>query len=299
MKNQKKLTLTVENRKKRDFPRSTPKNFQNENAAPHFLKVKKRFQKRNVLNADAMPRLQKVLAQKGIASRRTIEEWIKVGRIQINGKKANLGDKVLPTDKVKIDGKLVEIKQSRVQQRARFLIYHKMEGEIVSRRDPQNRPSVFAHLPRLRSARWINIGRLDFNTSGLLLFTTSGDLANRLMHPSFGWEREYSVRILGELTDKTRENLLKGVMLEDGFARFLSLDDLGGTGANRWYRVVLEEGRNREVRRLFQSQGLIVSRLIRTRFGTLRLPPRLKRGKYYEFSADELRKLLSAWGIAF
>ena len=223
---------------------------------------------------------------------------IAAGRIQVNGKAAVLGQKVTLRDKIKIDGRLIDIKNTRCAS-PRILLYHKPEGEIVSRADPEHRPNVFVRLPRLRGARWISIGRLDFNTSGLLIFTTSGDLANHLMHPSFQWEREYSVRVLGELSESARTNLLKGVVLEDGKARFLALSDLGGTGANRWYRVVLEEGRNREVRRLFESQGVKVSRLIRTRFGALHLPPRLKRGKYYELSVDEVRKLLGAWGINF
>ncbi len=267
---QKKSAFTVE---KRAFPRSNAQNFQPKNA---FLPAL---------------RLQKVLAQKGLGSRRLIEEWVKAGRVQINGKIASLGDKVLPRDKVKVDGKLVEIKQSLSAQRPRFLIYHKPEGEIVSRNDPENRPSVFTRLPRLRGARWINVGRLDFNSSGLLIFTTSGEWANRLMHPSFAIEREYSVRVLGNLTPELRQQLLKGVQLEDGLARFLALEEVGGEGANRWYRVLLTEGKNKEVRRLFQAVGLTVSRLIRTRFGHITLPPRLKRGRFYEFNAKEVENL--------
>ena len=284
---QKKQRFTVEKSEKgvkfaekRDFPRSTRKNFQKKKGLQSF--------------GDAL-RIQKVLAQKGVASRREIERLIAAGRIQVNGKVATLGQKISARDLIKIDGRLVDIKSTARAATPRLLLYHKHEGEIVSRADPEHRPSVFTRLPRLRGARWISIGRLDFNTSGLLLFTTSGDLANRLMHPSFKWEREYSVRVLGELTESARANLLNGVVLDDGNARFLALDDLGGTGANRWYRVVLEEGRNREVRRLFESQGLTVSRLIRTRFGDLRLPPRLKRGKHYELPPDDVRKLLTAW----
>ncbi len=274
---EKNLPLTVE---KSDFPRSTKKNFQ---------KSPKKF-------VAETQRIQKILAQKGVGSRREIERLIAQGRIQVNGKVAELGQKISARDLIKMDGRLVDIK-SAARAQPRLLMYHKPEGEIVSRADPENRPSVFTRLPRLRGARWISIGRLDFNTSGLLLFTTSGDLANRLMHPAFRWEREYSVRVLGELTDAARANLLKGVSLDDGFAKFLALDDLGGNGANRWYRVVLEEGRNREVRRLFESQGLTVSRLIRTRFGDLRLPPRLKRGRYYELTRFEVQKLLEAWNL--
>ena len=275
---EKNLRSTVENSKN---PRSTKKNFQK---SPRKL------------TPENTQRIQKILAQKGVGSRREIERLIAQGRIQVNGKVAELGQKISARDLIKMDGRLVDIK-SAARAQPRLLMYHKPEGEIVSRADPENRPSVFTRLPRLRGARWISIGRLDFNTSGLLLFTTSGDLANRLMHPAFRWEREYSVRVLGELTDAARANLLKGVTLEDGVAKFLALDDLGGNGANRWYRVVLEEGRNREVRRLFESQGLTVSRLIRTRFGDLRLPPRLKRGRFYELTRFEVQKLLETWNL--
>jgi 23S rRNA pseudouridine2605 synthase len=173
------------------------------------------------------------------------------------------------------------------------MIYHKPEGEIVSRDDPQRRPSVFDRLPQLRSSKWIAIGRLDYNTSGLLIFTTDGELANRLMHPRFEVEREYAVRIMGRLTPELVERLIAGIELDDGLAKFDQLSDQGGEGSNHWYRVVLKEGRNREVRRMFESVGMTVSRLMRVRFGPINLPPRLKRGKWMELDEVETRRLLA------
>ncbi len=237
-------------------------------------------------------RLQKVLAQAGVGSRREMEEWIAAGRVSVNGEVAQLGQSVLPTDKVKIGGRLINIRFAGSDRLPRVLIYHKPEGEIVSRDDPDGRPSVFAALPRMRAGRWINVGRLDFNTSGLLLFTTSGDLANRLMHPSSQLMREYAVRVLGELTLEAQQQLLSGVQLEDGPASFSTLIDAGGEGANRWYRVGLYEGRNREVRRMFEAVGCTVSRLIRVRYGPFSLPPQLKRGRSQELSETEVKSLL-------
>ena len=223
-------------------------------------------------------RLHKILAQTGIASRREIEEMIVAGRISVNGMPASIGQKVGPTDKVRVNGKLVNLQFSiRVP---RVLIYHKPEGEIVSRDDPEGRPSVFEGLPKLRHGRWIAVGRLDFNTSGLLLFTDDGGLANRLMHPRYEMEREYAVRILGSLTDAQVALLKSGVELSDGTARFMSVEDRGGEGANHWYHVILAEGRNREVRRMFEALELTVSRLMRVRYGPVALPSRLKRGMW-------------------
>ena len=236
-------------------------------------------------------RLQKVLAQAGVGSRREMEEWIAAGRVTVNGEVAHLGQSVVPSDRIKIGGRLINIRPSAGRP-PRVLIYHKPEGEIVSRDDPDGRPSVFAALPRLRGSRWINVGRLDFNTSGLLLFTTSGELANQLMHPSSQLVREYAVRVLGELTMEAQQQLLNGVELEDGQASFASLLDAGGEGANRWYRVSLFEGRYREVRRMFEAVGCTVSRLIRVRYGPFVLPPQLKRGRAYELSETEVRNLL-------
>jgi len=233
-------------------------------------------------------RLQKALARTGVASRRQIEEWVEEGRILVNDQPASLGQKVGPGDRVKLNGRLVQL---RFGARApRVLIYHKPEGEIVSRNDPEGRPSVFDRLPALRRGRWLAIGRLDYNTSGLLLLTDDGDLANRMMHPRYGFEREYAVRLLGELNDEQIRALTEGVVLEDGPARFSSLRTQGGEGANRWYKVVLPEGRNREVRRMFEAIGLTVSRLMRVRYGPVELPPRLKRGMWMEMpEADACR----------
>lgn len=234
-------------------------------------------------------RLQKVLARLGIGSRREIEEWVVAGRITVNGEPAELGQKIGPGDRVKLNGKLLSV---RFAARApRVLIYHKPEGEIVSREDPEGRPTVFERLPLLRKGRWIAVGRLDFNTSGLLLFTNDGALANRLMHPRYELEREYAVRLLGELAEEQIESLKTGIQLEDGLARFTSLTDQGGEGANHWYKVTLSEGRNREVRRMFEAIGLTVSRLMRVRYGPVTLSSRLKRGMWMEMPEEEVYKL--------
>ena len=233
-------------------------------------------------------RLQKVLAQAGVGSRREMEEWIAAGRITINGVVATLGQSVVPSDKVKIGGRLINTRFVSTRT-PRVLMYHKPEGEIVSRDDPDGRPSVFSALPRVRGGRWINVGRLDFNTSGLLLFTTSGELANKLMHPSSELVREYAVRVLGEVTLDAQQQLTKGVELEDGIASFSRFEDGGGEGANHWYRVALFEGRNREVRRMFEAVGCTVSRLIRVRYGPLGLPPQLKRGMTKELAEEEVK----------
>lgn len=233
-------------------------------------------------------RLQKVLAQAGVASRREIEDWVLAGRISVNGLPAALGQKIGPGDRVKVNGKLVPLRFS--QRSPRVLIYHKPEGEIVSRDDPEGRPTVFERLPLLRKGRWLAVGRLDFNTSGLLLFTNDGDLANRLMHPRYELEREYAVRVLGELTEEQAQSLCEGIQLEDGPAKFNQLRAEGGEGANHWYRVTISEGRNREVRRMFEAVGLTVSRLMRVRYGSVELPARLKRGMWMEMpEADACR----------
>ncbi len=230
-------------------------------------------------------RLQKVLAQAGVASRREIEEWVVAGRILVNGLPASLGQKIGPGDRVKVNGKLIPLRFT--QRSPRVLIYHKPEGEIVSRDDPEGRPTVFERLPLLRKGRWLAVGRLDFNTSGLLLFTNDGDLANKLMHPRYELEREYAVRILGELTEEQVKSLTEGIQLEDGLAKFNLLRDEGGEGANHWYRVTISEGRNREVRRMFEAVGLTVSRLMRVRYGSVELPARLKRGMWMEMPEAE------------
>jgi len=235
-------------------------------------------------------KLQKMLAQAGLGSRREMEELIAGGQVTINGKIARIGDRVGPEDVVRLGKRTIHFRHSGTLPRV--MIYHKPEGEIVSRDDPQGRPSVFDKLPQLRSSKWIAIGRLDYNTSGLLVFTTDGELANRLMHPRFEVEREYAVRIMGRLTPEIAERLTAGIELEDGLARFDQLSDQGGEGSNHWYRVILKEGRNREVRRMFESVGMTVSRLMRVRFGPINLPPRLKRGKWMELDEVETRRLL-------
>ncbi|MBL8446936.1 MAG: pseudouridine synthase [Zoogloeaceae bacterium] len=231
-------------------------------------------------------RLQKVLAQAGIASRREIEEMVIAGRISVNGLPADLGQKIGPGDRVKVNGKLIPLRFT--QSTPRVLIYHKPEGEIVSRQDPEGRASVFERLPAIRKGRWIAVGRLDFNTSGLLLFTNDGELANRLMHPRYEVDREYAVRLLGQLSDEQIGELTAGIQLEDGVARFDSLTDAGGEGVNHWYRVTLAEGRNREVRRMFESQGFTVSRLIRVRYGPVVMPSKLKRGMWMEMPEGDV-----------
>lgn len=244
-------------------------------------------------------RLHKVLAQAGVGSRREMEDWIAAGKVTVNGETAHVGQSVVPTDKVKIGGRLVNIRFTGSAARPpRVLMYHKPEGEIVSRDDPDGRPSVFAALPRMRGGRWIVVGRLDFNTSGLLLFTTSGELANKLMHPSSQLVREYAVRVLGDLSLEAQQQLLSGVALEDGPASFSSLVEAGGEGANKWYRATLFEGRNREVRRMFEAVGCTVSRLIRVRYGPFVLPPQLKRGRCHELDEGEVKALMRSLGKA-
>ncbi|MBX9916520.1 MAG: pseudouridine synthase [Nitrosomonas sp.] len=239
-------------------------------------------------------KLQKLLAQKGLGSRREMEELIATGAVSVNGKTATLGDRAGPGDVIRIGRRVIRVHAET--DLPKVLLYHKPEGEIVSRDDPEGRPSVFDRLPHLRSSKWIAIGRLDFNTSGLLIFTNDGTLANRLMHPRFEMEREYAVRILGELTEEQMQQLTTGVTLDDGEAAFTYLADQGGEGSNHWYRVILKEGKNREVRRMFEAIGLTVSRLMRVRFGPVNLPPRIKRGQWLELDEKETRRLLSLIG---
>jgi 23S rRNA pseudouridine2605 synthase len=221
-----------------------------------------------------------------------MEALIAAGRITVNGRAATLGQRVGPADRVARDGHPIRI--SFETSEPRVLLYHKPAGELVTARDPKGRPTVFAHLPRIRGGQWIAIGRLDYNTGGLLLFTDSGELANRLMHPRHEVEREYAVRIRGEVTPAQMQRLASGVRLDDGVARFDSIEPRGGQGSNRWYEVVLREGRNREVRRMFEALGITVSRLLRVRFGPFRLPPRLRRGQWLELDGAELAPLLAA-----
>ena len=247
------------------------------------------------LDADA-PKLHKLLADAGLGSRREMEEMIVAGRVSVNGEPAHIGQRIGPTDQIRINGKPLA---RRVAARTpRVLLYHKPAGEIVSHDDPQGRASVFSKLPTVQAAKWLTVGRLDFNTEGLLIFTTSGELANRLAHPRYGFEREYAVRVLGELDQAGRDRLLEGVTLADGPARFASIDFAGGEGSNRWYRVVIAEGRNREVRRMFEAVGLTVSRLIRIRYGGVHLPRALSRGRWDELDPALVRRWCVELGVA-
>lgn len=244
---------------------------------------------------DDAPKLHKVLAEAGMGSRREMEELIIAGRVSVNGEPAHIGQRIMPTDQVRINGK--PVKRKLPNKPPRVLLYHKPTGEIVSHADPEGRPSVFDRLPPMKTAKWLAVGRLDFNTEGLLMLTTSGDLANRFMHPRYSVEREYAVRVVGELTEGNRQKLLHGVELDDGPANFLRIRDGGGEGTNHWYHVALAEGRNREVRRMFEAAGLMVSRLIRTRHGPIPLPRGLKRGRWEELDEAQVRKLMATVGL--
>lgn len=235
-------------------------------------------------------KLHKMLAGAGLGSRRDMEALIESGAVTINGQTAKVADRVTPDDIVRVNGRPVKLEWASALPRV--LLYHKPEGEIVSRDDPEGRPSVFANLPRLKGQRWISIGRLDFNTEGLLVFTTSGELANRLSHPRYEVEREYAVRVLGELTQEHMDSLTGGIELEDGEAHVESIFQAGGEGANQWYQLVIREGRNREVRRLFEALGLTVSRLIRVRFGPIAMPPKLKRGMQMELTEIQVKDVM-------
>jgi 23S rRNA pseudouridine2605 synthase len=241
-------------------------------------------------SGEATQKLHKILAQAGLGSRRTMEEWIRAGRVSVNGAAAGIGTRVTSRDVIRVGRRVV--RWPAPQRLPRIVLYHKPEGEIVSRDDPQERSSVFDGMPRIRGGKWLAVGRLDYNTGGLLVFTTSGELANRMMHPRFGLEREYAVRLLGQLSPDRIDQLRTGVELDDGVARCLAVEDGGGEGRNHWYRIVLAEGRNRIVRRMFEALGMTVSRLMRVRFGSLRLPPRLKRGQWREMAPEEVGEFL-------
>lgn len=244
-------------------------------------------------------RIQKVLARAGLGSRREVEAWIDAGRLRVNGSPARPGQKIIMQDKVSLDGKPLQLDSGGETDNTRILMYHKPVGEICSRRDEKGRPEVFAALPAIRHGRWINIGRLDINTSGLLLFTNNGELANRLMHPSSEIEREYAVRVAGKVDREMLDRLQDGVELEDGPARFESIRDAGGQGVNHWYHVVIREGRNREIRRLWESQDVTVSRLIRVRYGPCSLPRNLRSGKYRELDDSAVQELLRSVNMEY
>ena len=267
--------------------------FDDQSTQPSKSKPRRIF--RELTADDDALKLHKVLADAGVGSRRDMEELILQGRVSVNGLPAHIGQRVLPTDQVRVNGKTVFRKL--VVKPPRLLIYHKPAGEIVSHSDPEGRPTVFNSLPKIKAGRWVSIGRLDFNTEGLLLFTTSGDLANRFMHPRYGVEREYAVRTMGQLDESLKQSLLHGVDIGDGVASFLRVTDGGGEASNHWYHVALSEGRNREVRRIFETVGLMVSRLIRTRYGEFVLPRSLKRGRWLEVPADQVKTVMQKFGM--
>ncbi|MBY0545433.1 MAG: 23S rRNA pseudouridine(2605) synthase RluB [Gammaproteobacteria bacterium] len=238
-------------------------------------------------------KLQKVLARAGFGSRRQLEKVIESGEVMVNGVPASLGQRVTPDDTITIQGRTVTNTPPE-EIPCRVLLYHKPEGEVCSRNDPEKRPTVFDNLPKLQRGRWVAVGRLDYNTAGLLLFTTHGDLANALMHPRSQIEREYAVRVFGEVSPDVLKQLTKGVKLEDGVAKFSTITDAGGQGQNHWYHVTLAEGRNREVRRMWESQGIQVNRLIRVRFGEILLPRDLRKGHMRELSAPLAAKLAAS-----
>ena len=240
------------------------------------------------------PKLHKVLAQSGMGSRLEMEQLIMEGRITVNHEPAHIGQRIQFGDHVKVNGKPIRIRIDAPP--ARVIAYHKPAGEVVTHDDPQNRPTVFRRLPKLFQGKWQSVGRLDLNTEGLLLFTSSGELANRLMHPRFGLEREYAVRVLGALNKEEKQRLLEGVKLDDGLAQFGSIEEGGGEGSNCWYRVTISEGRNREVRRMFEAVGHAVSRLIRIRYGAMVLPRGLKRGACMELDESDINALMHAAG---
>jgi 23S rRNA pseudouridine2605 synthase len=250
--------------------------------------------KRVLLPQVETPKLHKVLAQSGMGSRLEMEQLILEGRISVNNEPAHIGQRIQFGDSIKVNGKPIRYRIDPPP--ARVIAYHKPVGEVVTHDDPQNRPTVFRKLPKLLHGKWQSVGRLDLNTEGLLLFTSSGELANNLMHPRFGLEREYAVRVLGALSKDEKQALLNGVQLDDGTAQFGSIEDGGGEGSNCWYRVTISEGRNREVRRMLESVGHAVSRLIRIRYGAMVLPRGLKRGAWMELDDSDIQSLMRAVG---
>ncbi|AUM11580.1 23S rRNA pseudouridine(2605) synthase RluB [Ketobacter alkanivorans] len=242
-------------------------------------------------------KIQKVLARVGLGSRRAMEEWIDAGRVSVNGQLATLGDRIEDGDELRVDGRVVAF-DSEEESIRRVILYYKPEGEVCTRTDPGNRPTVFDALPKLKDQRWVAIGRLDINSQGLILFTTDGDLANRMMHPSSNIEREYAVRVHGQVGEANLEALRTGVMLVDGEAKFDDISDRGGEGTNHWYHVVLREGRKREVRRMWETQGVQVSRLIRVRYGDIELPRSLKAGRWIELDKEAIDQLAESCGAS-
>jgi len=264
--------------------------------SPEAANVSKVIKRPDRVQPEIGERIQKVLARGGLGSRREIERWIDEGRLKLNHNVVKLGDRLKEGDHLQLNERVVHWEKFAIQP-TRVLLYHKPTGEIVTRRDPEGRPLVFTQLPELLTARWISVGRLDINTSGLLLVTNNGELANRLMHPSTEVEREYAVRILGDVSDATLEKLKQGVALEDGIAKFDAIRFFGGEGANKWYHVIVNEGRNRLVRRLWESQEVVVSRLMRVRYGPIVLPDGLRTRDFYELTDKELDLLFEFAGL--
>ncbi len=241
-------------------------------------------------------KLQKIMANAGVASRRESERWIEAGRVSVNGKIATIGDRVTERDTVRVDGRPIQITNKESFQR-KLIAYHKPEGEISSTKDPEGRPTIFDSLPTIRNSRWLSVGRLDFNTSGLIFFTNDGELANKLMHPSLEIVRKYAVRVRGQVSDDILKQLEQGVQLEDGAANFDTIEAAGGERSNHWYHVTLKEGRNREVRRLWEAFDIQVSRLHRIKYGPFELPRALKRGRWRELTIDELAEFEKIAGL--
>lgn len=241
-------------------------------------------------------RIQKVLARAGYGSRRQVESWIKEGRVSCNGQAAALGDQISEGDRISLDNRPLSPKRLW-QQPQQVILYNKPVGEVCTRRDPEGRRTIYQSLPTPEQGRWVSVGRLDLNTSGLIILTTDGELANRLMHPSNAMDREYAVRVLGEVTPEMMQRLRDGVLLEDGEAHFSDIQESGGEGANRWFHVVIQEGRNREVRRLWESQGVQVSRLMRVRYGPIIMPSNLRNGHWTRLEGADLEHLYSQAGL--
>jgi 23S rRNA pseudouridine2605 synthase len=293
-----KRTNKSPKQQRKNQERNTPKDpgYKQANSSLKQASELKPSKKADSNQADAGERIQKVLARGGVGSRREIERWIDEGRLKLNGCIVKLGDRLKAGDYLQLNDRVVHWEKFAVQP-TRVLLYHKPTGEVVTRRDPEGRPVVFTQLPTLTTARWISVGRLDINTSGLLLVTNNGELANRLMHPSTQVEREYAVRILGDVPEAALDKLKQGVELEDGIAKFDAIRFFGGEGANKWYHVIVSEGRNRLVRRLWESQEVVVSRLMRVRYGPVVLPERLKARTFYELTDKELDLLFEFAGL--